>query len=95
MGVDPDDAARLAGGCAQPSERAERDRVVAAQHERQRPSETTSPTSVASAAHASRISGRKRARSSRTASASGSGTTRLPRSTTRQPNDVSRSSRPA
>ena len=37
MGVDPDDAARLAGRCAQPRERAERDRVVAAQHERQRP----------------------------------------------------------
>ena len=46
------------------------------------PSATTSATIAPSREHASRISGRKRARSSRTASASGSGVVTLPRSTT-------------
>ena len=54
-----------------------------------------SSTIAARPAQASRISGRKRACSSSTASASGSGVRTFPRSTTEHPNDAIRSSRPA
>ncbi len=94
--VDPDHASGLAGGGAEPRQRPERDRVVAAEDERdsavcddvaddRRPAVRTPRGSRG---------GTARARP-RPTSASGSGVVTFPRSTTRQPKDDSRSSSPA
>ena len=71
--VDPENAARPVHR-REPAERAERDRVVAAEDERQRAAvDVASATRAAISSHVSWISGRKRARSSRSAVASGDG----------------------
>ena len=78
--VDPDDAARPVRR-RHADERPERDRVVAAEHERRRAgARVRAATSFATWSHSSRICGRKRARSSPDAVDSATGASTLPRS---------------
>ena len=83
--VDPHDAARAVRR-RHADERAERDRMVAAEHERQsRLRARAAATSFATPSHSSRICGRKRARSSPTSADSGTGACTLPTSSTATP----------
>ena len=86
--VDPDHAARLARGRAQAGERPERDRVVAAEDERDRAVGDDVARRCRRAARTPRGSraGTARARPRRRAPRARASST-LPRSTTRQPND--------
>ena len=72
MRVDPEHTARPVRR-GETAERSERDRVVAAENERDLPGARCLGTSAATRAHVSLISGRKRARSSSSAVASGLG----------------------
>ena len=87
MRIDPDHTTGLPGGGTEARERAERDRVVATQDEWERAVGDDLAGTPMRREQAARISGRKRACSFATTTASGSGS--FPRSTTAQPNDGS------